>query len=154
MMDYLEKRRRYKAKKMIRKKKPWLMGAQLEDEVDRVLGIADSGKMDWATLVESGKRVSEYPTPESVYPKIEEVAQQFSLKVWVLYWFFKKKILKLQASGRTKTDYLALLRETATKVKPLNHTEKCQAMVLFANEVKGDKMTVDEADLIISMKGL
>lgn len=151
--DYLEKRRRHKAKKMLRKEKPWLMGQQLEDAVDKLLGVADSGKMDWATLVESGKKSSQYPTPESVYPKIEEVAAQFSIKEWVLYWFFKKKVLKLQASGRSKTDYLALLRESATKIKPLNHTEKVQALTLYANEVKGDQMTADEADLLINMKG-
>lgn len=154
MNDYLEKRRRNQTKKMLRKSKPWLMGAQLDAEVDRVLGVADSGKMDWATLVESGKPASQYSTPESVHSKIEEVASQFSIKQWVLYWFFKKRVLKLEASGRRKSDYLALLKEVATKVKPLSHTEKVQAMVLFANEVKGEEMSADQADLIITTKGL
>lgn len=152
--DYLEKRRRYKAKKMLRREKPWLMGDALEQEVDRVLGIADSGKMDWATLIESGKPTSKYPTPESVYPEIEAVANQFSIKQWVLYWHFKKRVLKLQASGRRKSDYLALLKETATKVKPLTNTEKIQALTLFSQEVKKEPMTPGEAESLLMMKGL
>lgn len=152
--EYLEKRRRHKAKKMLRREKPYLMGDALEQEVDRVLGIADSGKMDWAELVESGKPASPYQTPESVFPEIEKVANQFSIKQWVLYWYFKKKVLKLQSSGRRKSDYLALLKETATKVKPLSRTEKVQALVLFANEVKGEGMTADQADLYLTTQGV
>lgn len=153
-MNYADKRRRHQTKKMVRLQKPYLMGQQLDMEVDRVLGIADSGKMDWATLVESGKSTSQYSTPESVYPEIEKVADQFSIRQWVLYWHFKKKILKLQASGRTKSDYLALLKETATKVKPLSNTEKIQALKLFSDEVKKEPMTPAEAENLLMMKGL
>lgn len=153
-MDYIAKRRRYKAKKMLRREKPWLMGDQLEQEVDRVLGVADSGKMDWVTLIESGKPASEYGTPKTVFSKIEEVANQYSIRQWVLYWFFKKKILKLQASGRNKHNYLALLQECATKIKPLSHTEKVQALRLFSEEVKNEPMTTDEAELFINARGL
>lgn len=152
--NYLDKQRRKQAKKQIRRGKPYLAGEALEREIDRVLGVADSGKMDWITLIESGKSTSKYSTPESVYPKIAEVAKQFSLRQWVLYWFFKKKVLSIRASGRKKSDYLALLQETATKIKPLSKTEKIQALILFSNEVRGENLTTEQADLIITTKGL
>jgi hypothetical protein len=155
MEDYLEKRRRNQVKKMVRKEKKWLQGAQLEEEVDRRLGIADSGKMDWATVVESGKPASQYQTPESVFPKIKEVAQQYALKQWALYWHFKKKVLKYQGSGRTKSDYLAVLEECATKAKPMKRAEKIQAMMLFSKEVvkENPPMTAEMADSWLTARG-
>lgn len=155
MTDYLEKRRRHKAKKMLRLQKPWLMGALLEQEVDRVLGVADSGKLDWTTLIESGKRVSEYPTPESVIPKVIEIADKYGVHAWSLYYRFKRKVLKLVASGRKKSDYLALLTEVAATPQTLNEAEKIQAICLFSEEVLDEKppLTSDQAHSLLIMKG-
>jgi hypothetical protein len=155
MEEYLQKRRRNQTKQALRKAKPWLQGAQLNTEVDRVLGIADSGKMDWATVVESGKPASEYQTPESVFPHIDRLAKQYSLKQSVLYWHFKKKVLRYQGSGRTKSDYLAVLEECATKIKPMKRAERIQAMMLYSKEVikETPPMTAEQADAILLMKG-
>lgn len=152
--EYLQKRRRNFAKKEVRKQKPWLMGAKLEQEVDRVLGIADSGVMDWKGLADSGKPASQYGTPESIIPKLPEVAKQFALRQWVLYWFFKKKIYKLEAGGRKKSDYLAVLKDIATKVKPLSRDEKIQALMLFSTEVRHETLTAEQADFMIDQENL
>jgi transposase-like protein len=134
-MNYLEKRRRYKVKKELRRTKPWLMGDRLEQEVDRVLGIADSGVMDWATLVESGKPTSDYPTKDSIKQEhIRSVAREFGVRPYQLYWFFTQKLNKLDAAGRTKSDYMAVLRECATVTlkKSMSDEEKITAATMFA----------------------
>lgn len=151
--EYLEKRRRNQTKKMVRRQKPYLMGAQLEEEVDRVLGIADSGVMDWATVVESGRPASQYQTPESVYPHIDRIAKQFGIKQSELYYHYKRKVLKYQGSGRTKNDYLAVLEECATKMKPLKRQERIQAVVYYSTDVIQKPMTAEQADVFLMSKG-
>lgn len=147
--EYLEKRRRHKVKKMLRLQKPYLMGALLEQEVDRVLVVADSGKMDWAMT----KKVetSDYPTPESItQTNIREVAKEFGVRPYHLYWFFTQKVIKLQASGRTKHDYLAVLREVAVTAlkKSLTDEEKITAALLFG-QFAGLIITHQEASLML-----
>lgn len=130
--SYIEKRRRHRVKKQIRLQKPWLMGAQLDQEVDRVLGIADSGRMDWAITKKT--EVSEHPTPESITEnQVRSTAKEFGIRPYQLYWFFMRKVTKLQASGRTKHDYLAVLKETAATAlkKNLTDEEKITAALLF-----------------------
>lgn len=136
-MSFAEKKRRQLAKKELRKTKPYLMGAQLENEVDRVLGIADSGSMDWRLLIEMGKGDSPYTTPESVYDKLTEVAGRYHLREWALYWFYALKVNTLKAAGRTKTDYLALLEAAAQGAKELSPESMVRAVLLHAKDLYG-----------------
>jgi hypothetical protein len=136
-MSFTDKKRRQLAKRELRKTKPYLMGWQLEEEVDKVLGIADSGKMDWRLLIESGKDDSAYSTPESVYEKLTEVASKYHLREWALYWFYSLKVNKLKASGRSKTDYLALLEESAQSAKELSYENMVRAVLLHAKDLYG-----------------
>lgn len=150
--DYLEKRQRNKIKKMLRLQKPYLMGAQLNLEVERIMGIADSGKMDWAMAKKT--EVSDYPTPESVTEeKIREVAREFGLRPYALYWFFMQKVTKLKASGRDKFDYLEVLREVAgsSLKKTLTDEEKMTAVLFFAN-FTGVSITREQVELLL-LKG-
>jgi hypothetical protein len=151
--DYLEKRRRNQAKKQLRLTKPYLMGAQLDQEVDRVLGVSDSEGMDWVSILKT--EVSDYPTPESVIDKVEKIANEFGLHPWALYWNFNKKVLKLESSGRKKSNYLALLKEIASSDKKLTETEKIQAICLFSKEVlkEDPPLTRSQAEVIIIQKG-
>lgn len=154
MNDYLVKKRRRELKRQLRLNKPWLMGDRLELEVDRRMGVADSGVMDWVMNIELGKTTSDYPTPESVHKEIESVAGEFGVRQWQLYWIFKKKVLKLEAGGRKKSDYLALLREIAMNFsnnKPLSDEEKALALVLFSKEVVKDDLSLDRARLLIEL---
>lgn len=131
-MNYLEKRRRHKVKKMLRVQKPYLMGAQLEQEVDKVMGVADSGKMDWAMAKKV--EVSDHPTPDSVTEaEVRDTAKQFGVRPYHLYWVFMQKVTKYQASGKEKHDYLAVLKECAAQAikKELSDDEKVTAVLLF-----------------------
>lgn len=131
------------------------MGARLEQEVDRLMGIVDSGKMDWLELVENTKNKSAYSTPESITKnEIEEVSEQTGIKTWVLYWFYKQKLLKLKASGREKNDYLALLKEMAAKTKKLNETQKVQALMLYSREIRKKELSAQEALRIVKRANL
>lgn len=130
--DYLEKRRRNKIKKQLRLSKPYLMGAQLDQEVDRIMGISDSGVMDWAAIAKT--EVSDHPTPESVtQAEVREVAGQFGIRPYHLYWFYMQKVTKLQAGGRKRNDYLAVLKDCATTAlkKELSDEEKITAVLMF-----------------------
>lgn len=130
--DFLEKRRRHKVKKMLRLQKPYLMGALLDQEVDRILGISDSGRMDWAMTKKV--EVSDYPTPDSIKEAhVREVAKEFGVRPYRLYWTFMQKVTKLEASGREKHNYLAVLKECAatTIKKELKDDEKITAVLLF-----------------------
>lgn len=131
--SYLDKRRRRKVKKMVRLQKPYLMGDHLEEEIDRLLGISDSGKMDWAMTKKNDS--SKHPTPDSVTEmELREVADGFGLRPYHLYWFYMKKVTKLQAAGRDKHDYLAVLEDIASEAikKELSDEEKVTAALLFA----------------------
>lgn len=136
-MNFTDKKRRQLAKKELRKTKPYLIGWQLEEEVDRILGIADSGRMDWRLLIETGKDESAYSTPESVFDKLTEVATKYHLREWALYWFYSLKVNKLKASGRSKTDYLALLEESAQSAKELSYENMVRAVLLHAKDLYG-----------------
>lgn len=132
MSNFLEKRRRNRTKKMIRLQKPWLMGALLDQEVDRVLGISDSGRMDWAMTKKT--EVSDHPTPDSVTEdEVRAIAKEFGVRPYHLYWLFMMKITKYQASGREKHNYLAVLKECASAAikKELTDEEKITAVLLF-----------------------
>lgn len=150
--DYLEKRQKNKIKKMLRLQKPYLMGPQLNQEVERIMGIADSGKMDWAMAKKT--EVSEYPTPESITEeKIRSIAKEFGLRPYVLYWFFMQKVTKLKASGRDKFDYLEVLKEVASSSlkKSLSDEEKITAVLFFAN-FTGVNITREQVELLL-LKG-
>lgn len=147
--DYKEKRRRYKAKKMIRKQKPYLVGQQLDDEVDRVLGVSDSGVMDWGAIKKL--EPSAYPTPESItQAEIKTVAEQFSVRPYHLHWVFMQKLTKLNATGRKRHDYLAFLQDCATAAlkNELSHDEKVTAALFWARYI-GVTITRAEAEKMI-----
>ena len=149
MDNYLEKRRRNKVKKQLRKQKPYLMGAQLDEEVDRVLGLSDSGKMDWAAIQKT--EVSDYPTPESVTEKdVREVAKAFGLRPYKLYWFFSQKLNKLTATGRKRNDYMAVLKECASAAlkKELKDEEKITGVLFFA-QFTNVTVTRHDAELML-----
>ncbi len=132
--EYLAIKRRNKIKKEVKKKYPNLMGQQLNNKVDHILGISDSGKMDWASF-EAPTKTSDYPDVKSVkYKDLKEVAKEFGVRPYILYWFFLKKISKLQASGRSKNDYKALARDLAPAVigKELDFDTKIIAATMFA----------------------
>lgn len=130
------------------------MGDKLDQEVERVLGIADSGDMDWATFVESGKGVSEYPTSESIgYEQCVSVAREHNIRPYQLYWFFYKAVERLKSAGRSKTDYLSYLREIATKSvsKELKDDEKLLAIMLYAKNIGGQEITKSKAEEMLLM---
>ena len=132
--EYLAIKRRNKIKKEVKKKYPNLMGQQLNNKVDHILGISDSGKMDWASF-EAPTKTSDYPDVKSVkYKDLKEVAKEFGVRPYILYWFFLKKISKLQASGRSKNDYKALARDLAPACigKELDFDTKIIAATMFA----------------------
>src|SRR5690606_98894 len=79
-------------------------------------------------------KVSDYPTAKSIKEKeVREVAKQFGIRPYKLYWFFLTKVTKLQASGSQRTDYLAVLKECAAPAinKELTDEEKITAALLF-----------------------
>jgi len=150
--NYLETKRRNRARKELRKQYPNLMGQQLEDKVDRVLGIADTGKMDWTKFVDNNSKTSDYPTPDSVkYEDVVEIAKEFRLRPYALYWFYLKKIAKLTASGRDKTNYKALLKELAPGVigKELDFDTKIVAATIYAKDLKDVMITRQQAEAMI-----
>lgn len=131
--DYLEKRRRNQVKKKLRLQKPYLMGARLDEEVDKILGLADSGKFDWAMARKV--KTSEFPTPDSIKEShVRGVAKQFGVRPYKLYWLYLNKTTKLQASGSQKNNYYAVLKECAAPAinKELTDDEKITAVLLFA----------------------
>ena len=143
--DYLAIKQRNKLKKDIRRANPSLFGQALDRETDRVMGISRSKKMDWAAVSATITPISQYSTSESVIPHIEKVATEFNVKQWALWWLFKKKALKLEASGRDKHDYLALLRQIAMSPQKLSHEEKVLALILFSTEIMNEPLSRDEA---------
>jgi hypothetical protein len=148
--DYLNKRRRNQAKKQLRRTKPYLFGDQLDQEVDRQFGISDSGSMDWAAIQKT--EVSDYPTPDSVrYEDVVEIAKEFKLRPYALYWFYLKKVNKLDATGRKKNDYKALLKELAPSVigKELDFDTKIVAATIYAKDLKSVTLTRSEAESMI-----
>ena len=152
--DYLALKQRCKIKKQIKKAKPYLFGQKLDIEVDRVMGIANSGKLDWLEIMENTKKPSAYQTPESVHPQLDDIAKELSIRPWILFWFFNKKVLKLIAGGRTKSDYLALLKDIATSIKPLTNTQQIQAFALYSKVIKNCPLTTQQAETIMESKGL
>lgn len=147
--NYLEKRRRIKVKKMLRIQKPYLMGALLDQEVDRILGIADSGKMDWAMTKKI--EISDHPTPESVTEEeVRETAHEYGVRPYILYWNFMQKITKYQASGRDKHNYLAVLKEVAANSlkKTLKDEEKVTAALMFG-QFTNVSITRAQAELML-----
>lgn len=148
-MDYLEKRRRIKVKKMLRIQKPYLMGALLDQEVDRILGIADSGKMDWAMAKKI--EISDHPTPESVTEsELREVAKVFGVPSFKLYWYYMQQVTKYQASGRNKHNYLSVLKEVAANSlkKTLKDEEKVTAALMFG-QFTNVSITRAQAELML-----
>lgn len=151
LQDYLEKKRRNKVKKQLRRVKPYLMGDKLEQEIDRIMGIADSGKMDWVVAVESGKTASEYPTPESItYEKLVETAEKFMVRPYILYWFFFRKVDKQKTSGRKSSDYLAMLTECAVRAAKadLKSEEKVMALKAYSRNY-GQELSQDQIERMI-----
>lgn len=150
--NYLATKRRNRAKKELRKTRPHLMGQQLEIEVDRVLKIADTGKMDWTKFVDDNSVSSDYPTADSVkYEDVVEIAKEFRLRPYALYWFYLKKVAKLDASGRKKTDYKALLKSLAPSVigKELDFDTKIVAATMYAKDLKNVMITRSQAESMI-----
>lgn len=152
--SYFHQKKRNKVKKELRRSKPYLQGAKLDEEVDRVLGIAQSGKMDWAVAVEATKEVSDHPTPESVSrEEINQVASEYGIKGYVLYWVYYQKVEKLRASGRSKNNYLALLKScvSAAARSNMDDSVKVTAAKIYAKNVYGKDLTVSEIQAKIIM---
>lgn len=152
--EYLQSKARAKLKKDIRYKKPHLFGQALDREVDRVIGISKSSNMDWAAVsaIITPPRVSNYPTKESITEKeILEVGNEYSIRPYILYWFFNKKVQSLESSGRDKTDYLSLLRDVATKSvrRTLTDVEKISAVKLYAKNIKNVELSNGQVDLMV-----
>ena len=148
--DYLEKRRRNRIKKEIRLRKPYLMGAMLDQEVDRVLGIADSGRMDWAMAKPTV--ILDHQNPEDVTPEeVRTIAKEFGVRPYLLYWLFLQKVTKFKASGRTKHNYFAVLRECAVPAikKELTGDEKVTAALLFG-QFASVSITRQEAERLLA----
>lgn len=148
-MNYSDKRRRHRVKKMVRLNKPYLVGVWLDLEVDRLLGISDSGKMDWAMTKKV--EISDHLTPNSVTEdEVRETAKEFGIRPYHLYWFFLQKVTKYQASGKEKHNYLAVLRECAAQAikKELSNEEKITAVLLFG-QFTGVSVTRQQAELMI-----
>lgn len=149
--DYLAIKRRNRARKEVRKKYPSLMGQQLEDKVDQMLGVADSGKVDWA-MFKDNSETSEYPTPESVkYEDFVEIGKKYKVRPYVLYWFYQKKVAKLSARGSRKTDYRALLIDVASSSigKELDMDTKIVAATMYAKDLKGVMLTRPQVEGMI-----
>ena len=150
--DYLATKRRNRAKKELRKKYPRLMGQQLEDKVDQVLGVADSGKMDWTQFLKPNQISSKYHSAETItYDDVVEVAKSYKIRPYVLYWFYLKKINKLSASGREKANYKAVLKEVATASisKELDMDTKIVAATIYAKDLKGVMLTRPQVESMI-----
>jgi len=148
--DYLEKRRRNRIKKELRLHKPYLMGALLDQEVDRVLGIADSGRMDWAMARPT--QILDHASADDVTPEeVRATAKEFGIRPYQLYWLFLQKVNKFKASGREKHNYLAVLRECAVSTikKELTGDEKVTAALLFG-QFASVSITRQEAERLLA----
>ena len=149
--DYLAIKRRLKTKRQLRKQYPHLIGQQLEARVDKILGISDSGKMVWAEI-KAPKKTSKYPIPESVkYDDFVEVSEKYRVRPYILYWFYLKKVSKLQASGRKKNNYKGLLLELAPSCigKELDFDTKIIATTIYAKDLKGVMLTRPQVESMI-----
>lgn len=151
--SYLIQKQRNKVKKKIRLLHPTLFGQRLEAEVDKVFGVVQSGKMDWATLVDIVHKTEEskYPTPESITPDdLQGVATEYKTRPYLLYWFYTQKLEKLQAGGRKKYDYMAVLKGCVphSLKKTLTDPEKKSAAVRFA-KFSGATLTDAQVDTMI-----
>lgn len=127
------------------------MGQQLEDKVDQYLGIADSGKVDWAMLKDNST-TSDYPTPDSVeYEDFLEVGKQYKVRPYILYWFYNKKVSKLKARGRDRTNYKALLKDVASSSigKELDMDTKIVAATMYAKDLKSVMLTRSQVEGMI-----
>jgi len=147
---YLNMKRRNQVKKQLRRTKPYLMGQKLDLEVDRVLGISDSEKMDWAAIAKPTIS-SDYPTPKSIGEKeIREVAEYFKIRPYKLHWFYLQKTTKIRAGGRDKSDYMEVLKACAMTAvtKELSDEEKKIGIILFANST-GVTITQSQADSML-----
>lgn len=152
--SYFHQKQRNKVKKELRRSKPYLMGQALDAEVDRVMGIAKSGKMDWAVAVEATRETSSYPTPESITKvEIKKVAKEHAVQGYVLYWVFYQKLEKLKAVGRGRTDYFALLVDCVPKAIRLNmdDAEKITAAKIYAKNIHGKELSVSQLQAKIIM---
>lgn len=149
---YLDQKRRTKIKKDLRKTKPYLMGWKLDEEVDRVMGVIDSGELDWVqhTATKADPN-STHPTPDSVTKQdVYDMADKYSLRPYVVYWSYKQKVAGLEASGRTKTNYLSLLEQAAQKAKPVvDSDEKIKALTVYFSEVLEREVTRSELEIMI-----
>lgn len=147
--DYLEKRRRNRIRKELRLHKPYLMGAVLDQEVDRIMGIADSGRMDWAMAKKT--EILDHKSPDDVTTEeVREVAKEFGIRPYLLHWLFLQKVNKFKASGREKHNYLAVLRECAVPAikKELTDDEKITAVLLFAQFASVSITREDAVDML------
>jgi len=155
LQDFMIQKQRNKVKKELRRVKPYLFGAQLENEVDKVIGVVHTGKMDWAAVVNAVKAETEskYPTPESIkYENVVAVAEEFGIRPYHLFWFYSQKLEKLQANGRNKFDYMATLRAVAgsiLKKKDLEPEEKIVAVQLYAKKLRNITITRQKAETMI-----
>lgn len=149
--NYLAMKRRNRAKKELRKRYPSLMGQRLEEKVDHYLGISDSGKVDWAQFRDNSK-TSSHPTPKSItYDDFVEVGDTYRVRPYVLYWFYKKGLAKLEARGSEKTDYKAFLCDIASASigKELDFDTKIVAVTMFAKDLKDVTITRSQAEGMI-----
>jgi hypothetical protein len=149
---FLDNKQRNKIKKQVRYQHPELFGKALDREVDRVMGIAKSGKMDWAMVGATITPPSNYMSPDDIgLDEIVSVASEYSMRPYILYWFFVRKLQTLQADGREKNDYLALLKLVAsTSVKKtLTDDEKIPAIQLFAKNIKHIEISVSDIEFMI-----
>lgn len=151
IQEYADQRRRNKVKRQIRKVKPHLFGQQLETEVDRIIGISDSGSMDWAEIAKP-KEESKFPTPESIGPKeIREVCNEYRMIPYVLYWVYSQRLDRLRSSGRKKHDYYAYLREVAatSSSTKLEHKEIVTAYMKYHNEMLLESISRVDAEIAV-----
>jgi len=153
---YLQQKNRNKVRRELKKTKPYLQGIQLENEIDRILGVIDTGKLDWMKVVNEVKptELSAYSLPESIgYEEIKQVAHEYNVRPYLLYWFYHQKIEQLKSSGRTKYNYLSTLKNVATKIvsRDLDETEKITAAILYAKQIGAKPLTKSQAKMMLLM---
>lgn len=154
LQSYFIQKQRNKVKRVLQKKHPTLFGKRMELEVDKIIGVVDTGKMDWAALVNiiHTTEQSQYPTPESITSEVlKGVADEFKVRPYILYWFFLQKLEKLQANGRKKHDYLSVLRGCVSYAakKTLVDGEKRSAAIVYAKNILNIELTLGKADTMI-----
>ena len=152
--DYLAIKARNKLKKQIRYQKPYLYGQALDHEIDRLIGISTSDKMDWAQIsaIITPPAQSNYPTPESIgEDEVVKIAQEYSIRPYILYWFYLKKIQTLKSSGREKHDYLAVLTDCAAKSirRTLTDEEKMTAVKIYAKNLRNIELSQGQLNTML-----